>query len=503
MKKLSYVTVLLMGLCSSEIQSQTFTWGNPFPSSNESEATVQHYISGSAVYQINIRYNEKIFNKEINVNALDLDKLNKIKSIDLSTKQPVMGMATSSNLKLFQESGVNFILFMDDFNTKTKERELFYIRVNIETGTKSAPVLITKMPTRNSNYYITQSDNKQFYGVVKMFSFDKKTNEKINAVIFDKDLKVAGEISYETPYINKTQDAGKFYVSNQGNMFIVKVVDPAKEKSFRTLYFWDKSKQAMTETSLKFDNDYQFHLYKGHFLNNDFYLHALYTRIGSKGVQMYGGNPPVNGFLAAKFNKDGGKIYIERNETAEIAGLMMKDFVFDGMKTYFFGDKMFANKKAKPIVPGQGFNFEYDYTYSNDAIVFGKIDNETGKLEFYKDLPFDEANTMNDNGRFLSYLYFIRNNQLTFLYNDTQKTMLGKRAYNDRFITIETYDDRGNPVSKSLIPDNGLELTYIPQYDTVSENFDLDTSVNVYVQDGKYIIRGKSPANEKYGYLKF
>ena len=88
MKKISYLAILLIGLCSGNIQSQTFTWGNAFPSSNETEATVQHYISGSALYQINIRYNDKIFNKEINVNALDLDKLNKIKSIDLSTKQP-------------------------------------------------------------------------------------------------------------------------------------------------------------------------------------------------------------------------------------------------------------------------------------------------------------------------------------------------------------------------------------------------------------------------------
>lgn len=504
MRKLSLLACLIIGLYSINGESQTFTWGNPFQSGNESGADVGHYISGSAVYQINIRYNDKIFNKEINVNAMDLAKLNKIKSIDLSTKQPAMGMATSSNLEMFQESGVNFILFMDDFNTKTKERELFYVKVNIETGSKSTPVLITKMPTRNSNYYIVQSDNKQFYGVTKQYSFDKKVNEKINALVFDKDLKLAGEISYESPYMNRTQIAEDFYVSNQGNLFIVKQIDLAKEKPFKTLFFWDKSKQTMAETSLKFDNDYQIHLYKGHFLNDEFYLHGLYTRIGSKGVQMYGGNKPSNGFLAAKFTKTGEKIYIEKNEIAETAGLMMKDFVFDGMKTWFFGDRMFEDKKAKPVTPGQSFNFEYNYTYKNDAIVFGKLDNETGKLEWFKNVPFNEADTMNDNGRFLSYLYFIRDNQLIILYNDLQKTMLGKRTFNDRFITIETYDDRGNKVSNSLIPDNGLEIEYQDEYyGTLKENFDLDTSVNIFVQDGKYIVRAKSPSNEKYGYIKF
>ncbi|MEO5777017.1 MAG: hypothetical protein ABIQ27_08925 [Flavobacterium sp.] len=503
MKKLSYLAMLLIGLYSDGIQSQTFTWGNPFSSANETGSTLQHYVS-NGVFQINIRYNDKIFNKEVAVNNLDIAKLDKIKTIDLSLKQPVMGLNTASILEVFQENGVNFIMFTDDFNTKTKERELYYQKVNIETGVKTEPVLITKMPTRNSNYYIARSDNKQFYGVIKSYSLDKKANEKMNVAVFDKDFKAAGEISYDTPYINKKPNEQNFYVSNQGNIFIVKEIDLAKEKPFKTIYFWDKSQQTMTETSLKFDNDYQLSTYKGQFLNDDFYLQGLYTRIGSKGIQLYrGGLPPTNGIYAAKFNQKGEKVYIEKNETGEIISLNIKDFVFDGMKTWFFGDLTYIERKNKPVVPGQTFNFEYDYTYSNEGIVFGKLDNETGKLEWFKNVPFSEEKTVNDNGRFLSYLYFVRNNQLTILYNDTQKTMLGKRTYNDRFITIEVYDDRGNPVSKSLIPDNGLELTYIPQYDTVSENFDLDTSVNVYVQDGKYILRAKSPSNEKYGYLKF
>jgi len=504
MKKTNYLFLILIGLCSITGYSQTFTWGNPFPSSNETDAKLDHYISGNSLYQINIRYNEKIFNREINVNALDIAKLNKIKSIDLSTKQPVMGMATSSNLELFQESGVNFILFMDDFNTKTKERELYYIKVNIETGTKSEPVLIAKMPGRNTEYNIVQSDNRQFYGVTRRFDFDKKSPEKINAIVFDKDLKSVSEISYVTPYMNRTNSAGNFYISNQGNMFFIKVVDLAKEKPFKTLYFWDKSKQAMTETSLKFDNDYSLHLLKGHFLNDDFYIHGLYTRIGSKAVQVYGGNIPANGFYAAKFNKNGEKIYIEKSETKEIGSLLIKDFVFDGMKTWFFGDKMFTEKKSKPVAPGQSFNWEYDYSYFNDAIVFGKLDNETGKLEWFKDVPFSEEKTMNDNGRYLSYLYFVRDNQLTILYNDTQKTLLGKRTFNDRFIMMEKYDDRGNKLSGDLIAGNGLEIEYADEYyGTLKDNFDLDTSVNIYVQDGKYIVRAKSPSNEKYGYLKF
>lgn len=503
MKKISLLLFLLNSMFCVTVQSQTFTWGNPLSSSNESEATVQHYVSNS-LYQVNVRYNSKIFNKDINVNSYDLSKLNTIKSIDLSIIQPPMGLTNNSNLELFQENGVNFVLFVDAFNPKTKERELYYSKVNIETGKKTDPVLITKMPSRNSTYFIVQSDNKQFYGVIKQYNVDKKLNDKLNVAVLDKDLKVAGEISYETPYINKNPYDQKFYVSNKGTIFIVKEIDLAKEKPFKTVFFWDKSKQTMTETSLKFDNDYQIHMYKGHFLNDDFYVHGLFTRIGSKGVQVYGGNKPTSGFLAAKFNTNGEKIYVEKNETEQIADVVMKDFVFDGLKTWFFGDNMFVAKKSKPVVAGQPYTFESDYTYKNDGFLFGKIDNETGKLEWFKKVPFSEADTTNDNGVFLSYLYFINNNQLTILYNDLQKTTLGKRVFNDRFIAIETYDDRGNKLSNSLIPDNGLEIEYESEYyGTLKENFDLDTSFSVFVQDGKYIVRAKSPRYEKYGYLKF
>ena len=58
------------------------------------------------------------------------------------------------------------------FNTKTKERELYWQRVNLETNEKSQPAFITSMPTRNSSYFLAQSPNKLFYAVFKQYNFD-------------------------------------------------------------------------------------------------------------------------------------------------------------------------------------------------------------------------------------------------------------------------------------------------------------------------------------------
>lgn len=499
-KKIGTFLFAFASLTTINLNAQTLTWGNATPSLKETDGKLD-YLVDTKLYQINSRYNSDLFNRDVKVTSYFLNNLNIEKTNDLSVEQPVMGKAMMTHLEMFQEKGVNHVIFLDEFNTKTKERELFWQRVNIDTNVKTKPALVTSMPTRNSTYYISQSPNKLFYAVIKQHSPDKKLNEKINVTLLDKDFKVVKEITYETAYMNKTPMENKLYVSNQGAVYIVKDIDLAKMKPFKTLYFWDGSATAMQETSLKFDNDFQIYQYQGHFDGDDFYLHGLYTRIGSKGVQMYGGSLPAAGIYAARFNAKGEKKYIETSETGEIPGLNLKDFVFEGNKTWLFADKLFVAKKAKPMVQGS-FNFEYDYTYSNTAIVFGKIDNESGKLEFHKILQFDEPNTVNDNGAFLSYLYFLNNNQLTIVCNDTQTTMVSGYKGIDRFTAIETYDDRGNPVSKSLIPETGLELKY-RMGGGFEENFDLDTSVNIKVKDGKYIVRAKSNSNEKKGYLNF
>jgi hypothetical protein len=219
---------------------------------------------------------------------------------------------------------------------------------------------------------------------------------------------------------------------------------------------------------------------------------------------MYGGSLPAAGVYAARFNGKGEKIYIEANETGEIPGLNLKDFTFDGLKTWLFADKLFLQQKNKPPVAGApgNYNFEKDNFYSNTAFIFGKLDNESGKLEWKKEIKFDEPNTVNDNGAYLSYLPILNNNQLTILYNDTQKTKIDRYVMDDRFTGFDTYDANGNLVSNTLIPETGLELKYRPNFG-FEENFDLDTTVLVKIQDGKYIVRAKSGSNEKFGYLTF
>ena len=503
LKKTKIIVFAIVCLSITKISAQTLTWGAASSSLKETDAKI-NYTLDAKLYQTNSIYDDKKFNRTVTSNSYSLSNLNKEKTNDFSVGQPVMGLAMQTHLEMFQEKGTSNIIFLDEYNNKTKERELYWQRVNLETNERTKPAFITSMPTRNSTYYISQSPNKLFYAVVKQFSFDKKLNEKINVTLIDKDLKVIKEIVFESQYLNKTQSEPELYVSNQGTVFVVKEIDLAKMKPFKTVYFWDGNAATMQETSLKFENDFQIYQYQGHFDGDDFYIHGLYTRIGSKGVQMYGGSLPAAGIYAARFNGKGEKKYIEANETGEIPGLNLKDFTFDGLKTWLFADKLFLQQKNKPPVAGApgNYNFEKDNFYSNTAFVFGKLDNESGKLEWKKEIKYDEPNTTNDNGTFLSYLPILNNNQLIILYNDTQKTKIDRYVMDDRFTGFDTYDASGNLVSTTLIPETGLELKYRYNYG-FDENFDLDTTVLVKITDGKYIVRAKSGSNEKFGYLTF
>lgn len=204
----------------------------------------------------------------------------------------------------------------------------------------------------------------------------------------------------------------------------------------------------------------------------------------------------------AKFNAQGDKVYITANDTGEIFSLNLREFVMDGNKTWLFADKLFVADKYKTI-NGKP-SFEKDYTFHNDGLLVARLDNETGKLEWHKELKLEDQKTLNDNGAYVSYLYFLKDGGVALLYNSTQPVKFGKIEATDRFIICETYDGAGNQTGKTTLQSTGLEKEYNYTYKHFEEDFDLDTSIKpVKVNDNTYIVRAKSNSNEKYGYLKF
>jgi len=485
------------------LHSQTFIWSNPENSRNETASDVTHLHDNNRLYRVISHYNDNLFNRDVSVDMYSATNFRRDNRFDISVEQPPMGKAMLTHLAMFQTDGVNHSAFLEEWVGKDKELILYGQNVNINSGKKSDKFRITGIPTKNAEFIIAQSPGKKLFAVLKRFSLDKKANETINLSLVDATGKVVKEIAYPTPYLNKAKsDEFEISVSDDGLVYIVRNIDLSKQKAFRVLYRWDGKSDTMSETSLKLDNDHQLYFTKGWFDQGNFYLQGFSTRIGAKAVQVHRGNNPATAVYAAKFDAAGKNVYTISNEIPE-TGLRVKDIIHENGKTWLLADRLVENKKTQPV-KGNAFELQTDYSYNNLGYAFARLDDETGKLDFYNQIQDEQVGTQNDNGRFLSCLYFIRKGELSIMYQDLQKFQFDEKKNKlDRHIIMETYDGSGKLKNKQTLSKTGLEPVYDYNYKQWQEDFDLDTSVLVKVSDDKYIVRSSSGSNEKYGYLTF
>ncbi|MBD3583387.1 hypothetical protein [Flavobacterium selenitireducens] len=501
MKKIFVWSVALFAPIA--IQAQAFSWNNAESARNETASEVSHVYDNNRLYRIVSRYNDNLFNRDVSVDMYSGSNFRRDNSFNLSVEQPPMGKAMLTHLAMFQTDGVNHVAFLEEWIGKDKALVLFGQNINVNSGTKSDKFRITSIPIKNAEFLIAQSQGKKMFAVIRRFALDKKANETIHLSLLDASGKLVKEISHQTPYLNKARsDEFDISVSDDGRVYIVRNVDLSKQKPFRTLYYWDGKSDAMTETSLKLDNDHQLYYTKGWFDKSDFYLQGFATRVGAKAVQVHRGNNPASSVYAAKFDANGKNSYTVSNEIPE-TGLRVKEIVHENGKTWLLADRFVENKKTQPV-KGNAFELKTDYSYANLGFVFARLDDASGKLDFFNQIQDEQTGTENDNGRYLSCLYFIRKGELSIMYQNLQKFQFDeKKSKLDRHIIMETYDASGKQKNKQTLSKTGLEPFYDYNYKQWHEDFDLDTSVLVKVSEDKYIVRASSGSNEKYGYLTF
>ena len=182
MKKICSLLLLCHGFIALA-QTPTFTWSEGNSSiENELNYSIQNYFDGKRIFNVKSIYNDKIFNKDVFVDIFspndDFEKDESNFSIGL--EQPVMGLNTKTITALFPLSNKEYVYFVTEFNSETKEFELFTQKVNIDTGTKTKAIFLLKMPAKNAfnigDYFIAQSENNQFYGIVSRPTGEKKLN---------------------------------------------------------------------------------------------------------------------------------------------------------------------------------------------------------------------------------------------------------------------------------------------------------------------------------------
>lgn len=485
----------------------TFQWKETSSKiENETEHDVQHYFDGSKLFKLRSIYNSKIFNTDIFVDIYDSkDDFELDDTKNVSVSQPVMGLNMLTIVNTFYLSGREQVQFLSEFNRESRENELFFRKVNFDTGTPTKPQLVTAFTAKNGvnsgDFFIARSENKQFYVVLKQPSYDKKVNQKIAFTLLDSKFKVIKEVEHEFPFSSKQSGDHTLYVSNSGNVVLVKNIDLPKMKPYMSLFFWNSNDTKVVEHPLNLEMDYlQINQYKITFDDASFYLNGFFSDSARFFSVKYGESSPSNGLVVGKFNaKTGAKDYFKTINTEKYKSFYLKEVLLDQGKAWVIFDQIKKNTKRLPSAdPSKPLEYRYEYQFSSNGMTVVMINLADGNLDWLKNINNPEPDTVNDNGDFVSGLYFLRNQKLSIIFNRTIDLNTGaiRVPYKSRIPVLHTYDATGNLIENFDIPNAGVG-------GTKAHCFELDTSFAIPLSDGTYLVRSRcGSSSARYGYLK-
>ena len=509
MKKISLLIILLQSLIVFA-QTPTFTWSESASSiDNELNFTIQNHFDGNRIFKIKSAYNDKIFNKDVFVDIFspndDFEKDENNFSVGL--EQPVMGKNMKTLTHLFYLTGKDYVYFLTEFNSETKEFELFTQKANIDTGTKTKATFLTKMPAKNmfniGDYFIAQSENKQFYGVVSRPIGDKKLNEKVTLYVLDANFKIVKSIEHEFAFTTKQSFNIDVHVSNNGNLAIVRELDLPKIKPYKSLFYWDSKTQNVVEHNLKQDLDFQVSQFKWKETDNgNYFIGGISDGKRKVGIDLGGALPeanPTNSLLLMHFDTDGKVILNEKITLEKQNNINLEEIILKDNKLWLLFNEIYTGSKRLPAPdPSKPLERPIEYSYVSTGYTVIKLDATSGKLDWISRINNEEPRTINDNGDHVKYLHFFRNNQLVLIYNNSRDINMNTKYFvrNSRFAVMSIINNDGAVVSTKDIPNSGVGKTY-------NFCYELDLSVAIPVDDNTYIIRSRCGNTARYGYLKF
>lgn len=496
--KISFCILVLFG---STVSAQKFDWsGKKTKITEESEYKIEQAVNNNKLFSVKTHYNEKVYNTDMFVDIYDLkDNFDKSEK-NLSVEQPPMGLNMSTFNNAFPLNGTEYVAFYSQFNKTSRENELFAEKDNIETGSKTEPQLVAKTAgksgTNPGNFFVAQSAGKKFYAVVGQPSYDKKLNEKIKLTLLDANFSKVTELEYEFPFSSKQSGDQIVYVSDTGNVYLIKNIDLPKGKPYLAAYYWNTATNTVSENNLKLENDLQVNIVKGQFVNEEFYLHGTSDAGDRYFAVSIGQASPATGIFSAKFSADGKLAYAKNNPVEKYKNLVISEAIIDGGKTWLIFDQKYKGKRRLPADKNNPLDYKYDYVYDSAGTVIAMVDNASGKTDWINNIKNNERTTENDNGAFNGALTFLKNSKLTVIYNDTRNFSKGILPDLRRIPVLQTYDNTGKITETRDLTDSGIG-------DSKENCFELDPSVKVQLSADTYIVRTRCKGDARYGYLKF
>lgn len=403
-------------------------------------------------------HGKKIFLEHYNA------QMNRSKFVELNLEQ----MGKKTRYEAIVQTDNKLYLFTSFENKKLNQNFLFSQTINKKTLTVNNDIKKVAQINyegyswyRQSNYAFDFSPDSSSFCIYYALPYQKKANEKFGFHVFDEKMNQLWEKKIELPYQDQLFNVEDYKVDNQGNVHILGILydEVRKEKrrgepnyKYEILSYYEKGsdfKKYPIQIKGKFLTDMQIAIGT----NDNIICAGFYSNIGTFSVI---------GTYFLKINKNSKRIvvnkfkefdinFVTQNMTArqekkakkkEAKGKNVELYEYDlddliiqeDGSVYLVGEQYYVDQHTYTSTNANGgttTHTTYHYYY-NDIIVvyFGSDGNVRWNEKILK-----KQHTVNDNGYYSSYVLCQKNDQLYFVFNDTQKNLEQKNKNDYSYFT--------------------------------------------------------------------
>ncbi len=404
--------------------------------------------SGFTVYSIEELGSQFYAPKIIYITKFDASG-SPLSSIDF--KLPMRSQKDATLLKVIE--GNNKLYFFSHVAVKKDGKNVLYAQIyNNETHQISDVIELFTLPiekVNNSGFFeIASSSDASRFAVLVNQPFEKKTNEAINVLTFDEDLKKLTETSQTLSFESDRAYNETLFVEHDNIVTIIKKTDTSKKNPITTIITINgndvKEQQASAEGFYISDS-------KVITFNNSQYLIGFATDNAKPAISVGGAKDSsffIYNITEGKLvkNQEWAKETIKRVLGKGYIDLKVKDILIDNEAIYLIGD---CYSKDSEAIEGKNFEYNYKHRFGPGIVIKFDID---GNVAYEVPISYGEEymNRMEIVGSFYPFLshgeLFILANEKESILKD-KKIVMGYDKINAKAIVLHSFDAEGNIVT--------------------------------------------------------
>jgi hypothetical protein len=353
---------------------------------------------------------------------------------------------------IFLKDGL--IMLFSSYEKKSKEYMLFAQKIDAKGNFDGKLTVIDKIESknrRNTGSYLTwQSKDSTKFLIIQNPPYEKYAGEKFVFKVYDTELKNLSNFSIALPYKDKDVSVSDYYLGNDGTIYmLVNVVKEKSEKekgqdlSFYSILSLKGKDGDLSEYDLKLaDKDIETVAlrldeknskvicsglysdiskgYTGKKIDGLFYLNVDMTKkeIISKGFKSID-----NSVLAAILNVSEEKIDKKASAAAASKNFEIMDIIplSDGSTRLITEYRQVVVVTTRTCDGKGNCTTTYTYHYYRKNIFVVTIDKD-GNILSFTDIP-KKQHTINDLGKYSSFLLFEKDDRTFFLFNDNPENL--------------------------------------------------------------------------------